>query len=144
MKVKDLIDGVSENYIDKISELTGLDKDTILNVQIKTKNTIVSKFLKPFISIVDGEGVTISKNTIVFVKEFKLNSSFLSLLCHELTHIAQMRRIGTIKFPFKYMKEYLENTKHYPTIEDAYRNISYEKKAYANQKAFVEYCYRGL
>jgi len=142
MKVKDLIDGISGNYINKISELTGLSVDAILNVKIKTKKSFISRISKIAISPVGGESCVIDKNTIILTIDFdKRKIQDLALLCHELTHIEQMRRIGTAKFITSYLKEYISNTKHYSTLEECYKNISYEKDAYDRQKNFIKYCY---
>ncbi len=55
------------------------------------------------------------------------------LINHELIHVDQIRRHGFMGFYFLYLKEYLSHRKNGQGHDEAYRNISFEKEAYAHQ-----------
>lgn len=50
---------------------------------------------------------------------------------HEMTHVAQIRRIGFMQFYIKYLMEYLKNRLAGQPHFTAYENISYEIEARA-------------
>lgn len=54
-----------------------------------------------------------------------------ALLRHELTHVRQMRELGLIRFGWRYLHEYLRNRTHGMSTDAAYRNISFEREAFA-------------
>lgn len=51
-------------------------------------------------------------------------------ICHEAIHTAQMRELGYIGFYILYLLEWLYRL---VTTKNAYRSISFEREAYANQ-----------
>lgn len=55
------------------------------------------------------------------------------MIKHELTHITQIKRDGWFKFYWKYLSEYHALRKGGLSQDQAYRLISYEVEAYANQ-----------
>ena len=54
-----------------------------------------------------------------------------ALLWHELTHVRQMRRLGLVRFAWRYVGEYVGNLRSGMSASDAYRNISFEREAFA-------------
>ena len=52
---------------------------------------------------------------------------------HEAIHTAQMKELLYIGFYILYVLEWLQKLVVYDTTRDAYRNISFEKEAYAHQ-----------
>ena len=54
-----------------------------------------------------------------------------ALLKHELTHVRQMRDLGVIRFGWRYLREYFGNRLGGMSADDAYRNISFEREAFA-------------
>ena len=52
---------------------------------------------------------------------------------HEAIHTAQMKELLYIGFYILYVLEWLQKLVVYDTTKDAYRNISFEKEAYAHQ-----------
>lgn len=53
---------------------------------------------------------------------------------HELIHIAQWRELLYIGFILWYFLEWLARLAQYRNFSKAYRNISFEREAYANDK----------
>lgn len=51
---------------------------------------------------------------------------------HELIHTAQMRELLFIPFYLLYVLEWLYRLLEYRNFDKAYRNISFEREAYAN------------
>ena len=54
------------------------------------------------------------------------------LMNHELIHLAQIKRVGVLKFYFTYLREYLYHRSQKLNHDQAYRAISYEREAYEN------------
>lgn len=54
-----------------------------------------------------------------------------ALLRHELAHVRQMRDLGLIRFLWRYLGEYIRNRLGGMSADDAYRNISFEREAFA-------------
>lgn len=55
------------------------------------------------------------------------------LIKHEEIHLQQIKRYGVRRFYTRYLLEYLENRKTGMSHDEAYREISFEKEAYAHQ-----------
>ena len=53
------------------------------------------------------------------------------LLRHELAHVRQMRELGVLRFLWRYLGEYVRNRLNGMSADDAYRNISFEREAFA-------------
>jgi len=53
----------------------------------------------------------------------------LLLLAHELTHVAQYRRLGVPRFLARYLREYARHRLAGAGHAEAYRNISFEREA---------------
>jgi hypothetical protein len=56
------------------------------------------------------------------------------LLRHELEHVRQINKKGLLRFYILYVVEYLKNVRAGMTSYDAYRNISFERDAYAAEE----------
>jgi hypothetical protein len=54
---------------------------------------------------------------------------FLALLAHELVHVRQYRELGTWRFRWEYLREYVAGRLRRLGHEAAYRNISFERAA---------------
>ncbi len=56
------------------------------------------------------------------------------LLNHERIHLRQQLELLVIPFYLLYVVEFLLRRMQYPTHDQAYRNISFEREAYTNAK----------
>jgi len=54
-----------------------------------------------------------------------------SVLRHERVHVRQMRDLGVLRFLWLYLREYFRNRLAGMSSDDAYRNISFEREAFA-------------
>jgi hypothetical protein len=54
-----------------------------------------------------------------------------ALLRHELTHVRQMNDLGLLRFVCRYLYEYARNRLSGMSGDAAYRNISFEREAFA-------------
>ena len=54
-----------------------------------------------------------------------------ALLRHELEHVRQMGELGLIRFLCRYLGEYVRNRLSGMSSDAAYRNISFEREAFA-------------
>lgn len=87
---------------------------------------IASKYLVPKGYI----GITLYP--FIFVREAKLVQHAL-LLNHERIHLRQQAELLIVPFYIWYVVEYLIRLLHYKNKKQAYRNISFEREAYANE-----------
>lgn len=55
------------------------------------------------------------------------------IISHEKIHLDQIKRLGITRFYFLYLKEYVIGRKHGLSHDEAYRQISFEREAYANE-----------
>lgn len=55
------------------------------------------------------------------------------IMNHEAIHVAQIKRVGFMKFYTRYLGEYAMGRLAGLGHNEAYLNISFEKEAYANQ-----------
>lgn len=80
-----------------------------------------------------------------FLKRFKIKAIVLypfvlyqdkvpdsDIVSHEIIHLDQIKRLGATKFYLRYLKEYAIGRKHGLSHDEAYRQISFEKEAYAH------------
>lgn len=140
MRIAHLLEKEQFDAVDLMAQITGLDSADIVFVKIVFKGFIpftirsIRKIAKGF----EVDAITIGKNKIMINKPLCLKTkSDLALICHELTHIMQIRKLGLVRFFIKYMKEYRHNLKKYPS-QKAYNEISFEEEAVRNQLAFLE------
>jgi hypothetical protein len=68
----------------------------------------------------------------VFVRDKALGTHPV-FLNHERIHLRQQSELLILPFYVWYVTEYLIRRLHYPTQKEAYRNISFEREAYANE-----------
>ncbi|SHG07446.1 hypothetical protein SAMN05444396_104170 [Flavobacterium segetis] len=87
---------------------------------------IVTKYLIP-----NGyRGMTVFP--FVFIK-YKEDRGNLVLLNHEKIHLRQQLELLIVPFYVWYFLEYIIRLLHYRNSNLAYRNISFEREAYANE-----------
>jgi len=65
--------------------------------------------------------------------------SYPRVMQHEMIHVSQQLQMLLIGFYLQYYIEYLIRRLQYPTWDEAYRNISFEREAYANQRTSTYY-----
>jgi hypothetical protein len=75
-----------------------------------------------------GYSATTIGNTIFLVS--KKESS--ELLLHEAVHLYQYKEYGTLRFLYRYMKEYLSGLVAYKSMKQAYKSNVYEIEAREN------------
>ena len=56
------------------------------------------------------------------------------LLRHELTHVAQIARLGLFTFYWRYLAEYVTHRRAGLSAAAAYRSISFEKEAFSAEE----------
>ena len=71
----------------------------------------------------------------IFVREGKVTTK--TVLNHERIHTAQMKELWYIGFYIIYAFEWLFNIFKYWNSHKAYRNISFEKEAYNNERKYT-------
>lgn len=88
-------------------------------------------------SIIPFKGfVAINLFGIVFVRkdyEFRSVADYQRMLIHEGIHTKQMQELLYLPFYVWYLLEWLVRLVMYRDRHKAYRNISFEREAYANQ-----------
>jgi len=84
----------------------------------------------PYIIAQSFSAVTIYP--FIFVRHDKCKADFV-LINHEKIHIQQQKELLWIGFFIWYLLEYLFKLLYYRNRYEAYRNISFEKEAYANE-----------
>ena len=88
-------------------------------------------------SVIPFKGfVAINLFGVVFVRkdyEFRSVADYQRMLVHEGIHTKQMRELLYFPFYVWYLLEWLVRIVMYRNIRKAYRNISFEREAYANQ-----------
>ena len=80
--------------------------------------------------------VAINLFGVVFVckdYEFRSVADYQRMLVHEEIHTKQMRELLYLPFYVWYLLEWLVRLVMYREARKAYRNISFEREAYANQ-----------
>jgi hypothetical protein len=53
---------------------------------------------------------------------------------HELVHVRQAEELGTLRFLARYVMEYVRNRRRGMAHDDAYRAISFEAEAFAEER----------
>ena len=88
---------------------------------------IVSKYLIPK----GYAGLTFYPFIILKYKSYLTNSTTIN---HEKIHIRQQLELLVLPFYFFYVANFFYNYFKYKSFEIAYRNIIFEREAYANEK----------
>ena len=65
----------------------------------------------------------------------RLREELEALLWHELAHVAQINRLGLLRFYWRYAGEYVRHRRAGLPAAEAYRNISFEQQALAAERA---------
>jgi hypothetical protein len=76
-------------------------------------------------------GITLWPFIILKKKELRLDTVFIN---HEKIHLRQQIELLILVFYLWYIIEYLIRLLQYRSRRPAYRNISFEREAYANEK----------
>ena len=88
-------------------------------------------------SVIPFKGfVAINLFGVVFVRkdyEFRSIADYQRMLVHEGIHTKQMQELLYLPFYVWYLLEWLVRIVIYRNVRKAYRNISFEREAYANQ-----------
>jgi hypothetical protein len=90
---------------------------------------IVSKYLIPK----GYRGLTVFPFVLVKYAEDKLNPVFVN---HERIHLRQQLELLIVPFFVLYFSEFLVRIIQYKNFDLAYRNISFEREAYASETNF--------
>ncbi len=62
----------------------------------------------------------------------------ITLIAHELTHVRQYQEIGSIKFLYLYLRDYLRSRINGKDHYSAYLNVVFEQEAYACEREILE------
>lgn len=90
-------------------------------------------WLRPF--VLNGvAGVTLGSHVYLDPEVARLPAERVeAILRHEIAHVNQYRRVGTVLFLARYLFEYARNRVRGLSAWDAYREISFEKEAFAEE-----------
>lgn len=77
-----------------------------------------------------ASGITLFPFIILKDKSLQLDKTFIH---HELIHIRQQAELLLLFFLLLYGLEFLIRIVQYKNIQEAYRNISFEREAYCNE-----------
>lgn len=91
---------------------------------------IVSSFLTKLFSFGKAQGIVIFPFIFVANRHLAQNPTFLN---HERIHLAQVLEMLVLPFYLIYLTEFLIRFIQYHNFDLAYRNISFEKEAYARE-----------
>ena len=91
-------------------------------------------WLRPF--VVDGVlGITLGDRVYLDPSVTQLDTArIIGILRHEVVHVNQYRRHGVVAFLARYAYEYLHNRLKGMSSSEAYREISFEKEAFAGEQ----------
>ena len=77
-------------------------------------------------------GITLGRR--IYVARNVAGKQLERLVRHELTHVRQVASNGIIRFYWRYAVEYVRNRRMGMSRSAAYRNISFEKEAFAAEE----------
>ena len=101
----------------------------VLNADLDEERAIVKTgfpwWMRPFLAR-GVAAITIGRRIWV-----RADAQSDALLRHELVHVRQMRDLGLLRFAWRYLREYFRNRRAGMSSDDAYRNISFEREAFA-------------
>ncbi len=83
-------------------------------------------WLRPFL-FRDVIGITIGRR--VFVAAGLPDATRERVIRHETAHVEQVRRLGLIRFLWRYLREYVANRRRGMESSEAYARISFEVEA---------------
>ena len=91
----------------------------------------IPAWLRPFLS----RGViAITLGRRIYIAATVAEDEFEALVRHELVHVAQIGRLGLIRFYWRYINEYITLRRSGLTPAEAYPRISFEVEAFAAEK----------
>lgn len=102
-------------------------------------NIFVSKFWTKLFSFGKADAITIFP--FIFLRHRGLKSDMM-LINHERIHLRQAIELLIFPFYIWYVLEFLIRYLHYKDFHKAYRNISFEREAYAKQHITDYLCQR--
>jgi len=73
--------------------------------------------------------IAITLGRCVYLSEKLAGSEREGILAHELVHVAQIERVGLLRFYGRYLTEYIANRRKGMPPAEAYRRISFEEEA---------------
>jgi hypothetical protein len=83
----------------------------------------------------DVIAITLGRTIYLAAKATTRNDAYLSrLLRHELVHVRQVRRLGLLRFLWRYTSEFLGHLWRVRNAARAYRLISFEVEAWAEEE----------
>ena len=94
---------------------------------------LVSPFFIRYFTPKNISGLTIFPLIILEKEELKLDKVFIN---HEMIHILQQAELFLIFFFLLYYVEFLIRLLKYRNVQQAYRNISFEREAYENESNY--------
>jgi hypothetical protein len=91
----------------------------------------IPRWLRPFLS----RGViAITLGRRIYIAATVAEDELEALVRHELVHVAQIGRLGLIRFYWRYVNEYITLRRRGLPPAEAYRRISFEVEAFAAEK----------
>lgn len=91
-------------------------------------------WLRPFMAR-DIIGITLGRRIYLSPNIERRTEDYVArLLRHELVHVAQVNRLGLLRFLILYVAEFLRHFWHVRSVRRAYRLISFEIEAYAAEQ----------
>lgn len=91
------------------------------------ENRAIKSIYNHWLPVLLGAGGVTIGHTIYYAKPKEQVPTWM--IRHEMAHIEQYRRYGTVLFLILYFYEYLQNRKKGMNHNDAYMNISFEIEA---------------
>ena len=88
-------------------------------------------WLRPFLQ---RSVIAITLGRRVYVSARVTGDELQRLLRHELTHVAQINRLGVIRFYWRYVGEYIALRRSGLKAFEAYRRVSFEQEAAAAEE----------
>ena len=83
-------------------------------------------WLRPFLF---NDVIAITLGRRVYLSEKLAGAEREGILAHELVHVAQIERVGWLRFYGRYLREYVANRRKGMSAAEAYRRISFEEEA---------------
>lgn len=80
----------------------------------------------------DVAAITLGRR--IWVREALPEREMDLLLRHELVHVRQMRELGLMRFLARYVREYIAHRRSGMGHDAAYRAISFEREAFAEDR----------
>ena len=115
---------------DLLTRLQSLDEVPDARLRVGYPRWLSPFLQKGVIAITLGRRVYLSERLLQRSEE-----ELLRILRHELAHVAQVRRLGLLRFLYRYAREYVAARRRGVASFDAYEQISFEREARAAEEA---------